>query len=194
MPRTRIGTALEYSASELPANATFNLTTRSFAWIPTISQVGTYNVTFRVTDGTLSDTESVLITVTAVNQPRVIVINRAPVLAPVGNKTITTESSLTFTIHATDPEGNTLTYSASDLPSNATFDAETGSFAWTPTDSQVGTCTVTFRVTDGSLSDAESVLITVTLPNRAPVLAPIGNRSCTFRESPELYRECHGSG
>ncbi len=193
---------LTYSASDLPVNATFNATTRLFAWIPDSAQAGTYNVTFRVTDGTLSDAESVNISVGAVN--------RAPVFAPIGNKTVITGNLLNFTVNATDPDDSSLTYSAADLPapatsdpatglvpqipdilgdifhilssalaaadpgsttltyaaddlpSNATFDSETGSFAWTPTAAQLGTYKVTFRVTDGSLSDTESVYISVT--------------------------------
>jgi len=87
-------------------------------------------------------------------------VNRAPVLAPIENKTVSTGSSLTFTVSATDPDGNSFTYSASNLPTNATFNPTTRTFAWTPSTAQVGTYTVTFAVIDGSLSDSESVWIT----------------------------------
>jgi hypothetical protein len=87
-------------------------------------------------------------------------VNRAPVLAAIGNKSVYAGSPLTLTVRATDPDGNRLTYSASNLPTDATFTPSTRTFAWTPTASQAGTYNVTFRVTDGSLSDTESVWIT----------------------------------
>ena len=161
--------SLTYSASNLPANATFNPATRTFTWTPASSQAGTYTVTFAVTDGSLTDSESVRISATA--------LNRAPVLATIGNKSVPTGNLLTFTVSATDLDNNSLTYSASNLPANATFNPATRTFTWTPASSQAGTYTVTFAVTDGSLTDSESVRISATALNRAPVLATIGNKS-----------------
>jgi hypothetical protein len=88
-------------------------------------------------------------------------VNRAPVLAAIENKTVDAGSLLTFTVNATDPDGNNLTFSASNLPLNATFNTTTRIFDWIPTASQGGIYKVTFVVTDGSLSDSVSVWITV---------------------------------
>jgi hypothetical protein len=98
-------------------------------------------------------------------------VNRAPVLATIENKTVSIGSPLAFTVSATDPDGNPLTYSASSVPPTAAFNPATRTFAWTPTSAQVGTYMVSFRVSDGSLTDTESALITVSAVNRAPVLA-----------------------
>jgi hypothetical protein len=87
-------------------------------------------------------------------------VNRAPVLAAIGNTSVRAGSPLTFTVRATDPDGNRLTYSASNLPANATFNPTTRTFTWAPVTDQVGIYTVTFSVTDGSLSDSETVWIT----------------------------------
>ncbi len=87
---------LTFSSSSMPFNATFNSTTSSFAWIPNATQIGTYNVKFGVTDGSLIDTETINITVLLVNHP--------PVLAPIGNKTVSSGTLLNFTINATDPD------------------------------------------------------------------------------------------
>ena len=55
-------------------------------------------------------------------------------------------STLTFTILATDADGDPLTYSAANLPAGATFDAATRTFSWTPTVAQAGTTsTVVFK-------------------------------------------------
>ena len=64
-------------------------------------------MTFTATDnGTpaLSDSEAITITVTDAN--------RAPVLAAIGNKSVAENATLTFTLSATDADGNALTYSA----------------------------------------------------------------------------------
>ena len=87
--------------------------------------------------------------------------NRAPVLGAIGNKTINEGSLLTFTVSATDPDGNALTYSASGLPSGATFTPSSRTFSWTPTYSQSGTYSATFTASDSSLTDTETITITV---------------------------------
>lgn len=54
---------LVYSASGLPNGASFNATTRTFSWTPRYGQAGVYVVHFTVSDGQLSDSEDVTITV-----------------------------------------------------------------------------------------------------------------------------------
>jgi len=119
-------------------------------------------VTFTVTDNgipPLNDTEDVTITVNEVND--------APILAPIGSKTVDEEVALQFTVTASDANdvpANALTLSASNLPTGATFTPATGVFAWTPTESQQGQYVVTFTVTDNGippLNDTEDVTITV---------------------------------
>ena len=89
--------------------------------------------------------------------------NRAPVLNAVGNKAVVELSTLAFTISATDLDGDTLTYSASNVPQGATFQPATRTFSWTPAYGQSGTYTnVHFQVTDGKLTDYEYITITVT--------------------------------
>ena len=55
---------LIFSASNLPPGATFNPSTRIFSWTPTSGQAGVYSgVHFAVTDGVLTDSEDITITV-----------------------------------------------------------------------------------------------------------------------------------
>jgi hypothetical protein len=72
---------------------------------------------------------------------------------------------MAFTISASDPDGDTLTYSASNLPSGAVLSASTGAFQWLPTSAQAGTYNVTFSVSDGQLSASQTVKLTVSRPN-----------------------------
>ncbi len=65
-------------------------------------------------------------------------------------------------ISATDPDSSNLNYSASNLPSGASFDPPTKTFSWTPGYDQAGTYPpIHFQVTDGVLLDSEGILITV---------------------------------
>ena len=99
-----------------------------------------------------------------------VLIDTAPVLAGIGAKSVDEESALTFTVSASDADGDSLTYSASNLPTGASFNTATRVFTWTPADGQAGTYSVTFDVTDGYLTDSESVTITVNEVNHAPVI------------------------
>lgn len=89
-------------------------------------------------------------------------VNRAPTLNSIGGKTINEGALLQFTVTASDPDGDNLTYNATGLPSGATFDTiTTRTFEWTPNYAQAGLYSVTFSVSDGSLSSSETVPITV---------------------------------
>jgi hypothetical protein len=91
-----------------------------------------------------------------------VTINRPPVLSSIGNKTVDEGATLTFTVTASDPDGNPLTYSISNLPSGASFSPSTRTFTWTPDYDQAGTYQdVHFSVSDGSLNDSEDITITV---------------------------------
>jgi len=92
-----------------------------------------------------------------------------PVFAPIGNKLLTENENLNFTVSATDPDYDTLDYSAFNLPSDELFDTGTQVFDWTPTTGQAGQYFVTFYVSDGIEVDSETVTITV---NPEPVTVP----------------------
>ena len=89
-------------------------------------------------------------------------INRAPVLAAIGNKSAQEGKRLAFTISAQDADGDPLTYSASNLPPGASFDASNRVFSWTPGPGQAGLFEgIRFEVTDGSHVDSENISISV---------------------------------
>jgi len=104
-------------------------------------------------------------------------LNTAPVLDPIGNKTVVEGNNLTFTVHGTDINDDTLTYTAVSLPAGATLNAVTGVFSWTPGYAQAGTYTLSFSATDGLAQGSQTAVITVQNVNVAPVLAPIGNKT-----------------
>lgn len=150
------GDSVTYNATGLPSGASFNPSTRTFSWTPLFGQQGEHDVTFTATDqGGLSDSETITITV---NLPAG---NVAPVLAAVGCTTAVAGSEVTLDLDAIDGNGNTITYSATGLPSGATLSSSSGAFSWTPESGQQGQHQVTFYASDGSLSDSETIQILV---------------------------------
>lgn len=104
--------------------------------------------------------------------------NHSPVLNIIGNKSVNENTMLTFKIVATDSDGDTQTYSATNLPYGALMDSKSGTFSWIPSFVQSGAYQVTFVVDDGyGGTDSETVMINVVNVNRTPVLNAIGNKS-----------------
>lgn len=156
---------LTFSATGLPAGATFDSSTQKFSWVPAEDQgPGTYVVTFKVSDGSLTDSKSVTITIKEANQP--------PTLTAPAGVTADEMTQVSFTVSATDPDipANTLTLSASGLPSGASFNTSTQQFTWTPTEAQgPGSYPVSFTVSDGNNTITKSLVITINEVNRPPV-------------------------
>ncbi len=107
--------------------------------------------------------------------------NNSPSIVLNNNQTFYEGLTTTFIVSATDPDVNdVVTLSATNLPSGATFDTQTGVFAWTPGFDDAGTYSVTFTATDNgipTLSDSETVVIDVQNTNRAPLFTPIGDKT-----------------
>ncbi len=137
---------------------------------------GNLKVDFHPLDG-LAHPATMTITSGASNGTQIIPLsgqgNSAPVLSPIGNKTVSSFTTLAFTCTANDLDDtvdDVLTFSMSaGLPPSATFDTGSGAFSWTPNDAEVGNFSVTFGVSDGRLSDTETISIAVSLTNRPPV-------------------------
>jgi len=85
----------------------------------------------------------------------------APVITSISNATFKIGENLNFTVNASDADGDSLTYSASGLPTGATLNNKSGFFSWTPTTGQEGTYNITFNVSDGTFNDSETANISV---------------------------------
>jgi len=153
------GDDLAYSADPLPSGAVF--AGQTFTWTPGYDQAGAYPLTFTVSDGQAQDSEQITITISNVN--------RSPVLEPLVDRTVYSGSLLSMTVSASDPDGDAVQYSASGLPTGATFSGR--SLEWTPSNSQGGDYTVTFVASDGQLQDSQAITITVSADNIAPRVA-----------------------
>lgn len=151
----------------------------SFSWTPTEAQgPGTYTFNVVVSDGALTDSERITVVVNEVNLP--------PELNTIGNKSVETNKTLSFTAAATDADlpVNTLTFSLSSAPAGASI-SPNGDFSWTP--STAGTYSATVKVTDGTANDTEAFTITVTDPSTQPTeirYVSLGDSIATGTTSP----------
>ncbi|MGG1553807.1 S-layer homology domain-containing protein [Paenibacillus ferrarius] len=86
-------------------------------------------------------------------------VNQAPVITPIASASIELGQTVTYTVYATDPEGEAITFSGVNLPADAAIQAGTGEFTWTP--QAVGTYPLTFKATDskGHASTAQTSVI-----------------------------------
>jgi hypothetical protein len=93
------------------------------------------------------------------------ILNHTPVFDPIEAQSVTEGQLLEFVVTASDPDsGDTLVFSADNLPAGADFDPQTQTFSWIPGDGDAGNYTVTFTVTDDGIpprSASEEVSITV---------------------------------
>jgi len=90
------------------------------------------------------------------------IYNQPPVLISIGNQSVKEGQEISIQCGASDPDEDTLTFSASPLPAGATFDSSEGIFTWTPGYTQAGTYNIRFSVSDGVFEDYEYIEITVT--------------------------------
>ncbi|MBI5097406.1 MAG: hypothetical protein HZB32_07235 [Nitrospirae bacterium] len=92
-------------------------------------------------------------------------INRAPILAPIGNRAVDEGVALNVLVSASDPDGGSLTFGATGLPSFCGFTNNlnnTGNLACSPGYADAGVYTgLTIIVNDGTLTDSETFSLTV---------------------------------
>src|SRR5882672_6833325 len=111
---------------------------------PTSTTSGSFPASVTASSLATSDTKNFTISVTAVNNP--------PTLAQPSNMSVDEGQTANQTLTATDPDGNSLSFSKASGPAYATI-----------------------SVTDGIASDSKSLTITVNNVNRTPTLNAISN-------------------
>jgi hypothetical protein len=146
------------TTSALPTHATFVDSGNgkgSFAFNPDFTQAGTYNISFFASDGNLSDTEIVTITVTNLNHP--------PILTAIESKSVIIGNLLSFSVTASDLDNEMAILSILNLPTNATFvdhANNTATFSFTPTTGQAGLYNLIFKAAD-PYAAVDSIIVPV---------------------------------
>jgi hypothetical protein len=87
--------------------------------------------------------------------------NSAPVIESNAVTTATEGALYIYGVEATDPEGDTLTYSLTAGPTGMTINSSTGVINWTPTEEQIGENEVEIEVSDQYRSTTQSFTIIV---------------------------------
>lgn len=91
--------------------------------------------------------------------------NGTPTLAAVAPVNATAGGTVNFRVTATDPDNDPITFAATGLPANATFNTTSGEFAWPG--SVAGTYAISITASDGTFtSAAQTVTLTVAAPRR----------------------------
>ena len=150
-----------------PATVNFNSTTNTLTWTPLAGEQDR-SFTIQVSDGNGGVTTQSF-TIPAVRR------NTAPEITSIPSGPAVEGELWTYTIGATDPESDTLTYSLvspETLPAGVSFDASSGTISWTPVSSQnPDGLSFTVRADDGFGAYAEQ---SFTVPVVSPPTPPVG--------------------
>jgi hypothetical protein len=166
------GDILTYNASGLPAGLSINAATGRISGMP--NSIGSANVNVTVNDGR-GGSDSTAFTWSVLPAPPV---NVTPVLTNPGSQTGTVGEAVSLQILASDANGDSLGYSAGNLPAGLAIDTSTGRISGVTT--TAGSSSVTIVVSDGrGGSDTAAFTWTVATANVAPTLTNPGTQSGT---------------
>ena len=149
----------------------------------TFSAAGTYVLRLTASDGALSSTSNVTITVNAGNQ--------APVVNAGSAQTITLPATAALNGTATDdglPTGSTLSFTWSKASGTGTVTfSNPNALATTATFSAADTYVLRLTASDGALSSTSNVTITVNAGNQAPVVNAGSAQTITLPATAALF-------
>ena len=130
---------------------------------------GIYTIQLMVRDGKI-DSVPALVVVEA------LAANHPPVITSTAVTSATVGQPYSYPVVASDPDGgDVLSYSLVTFPSGMSIDPASGLIAWTPSEGQVGSQSVSVRVSDrGGLSAVQDFTILVAPPNHPPVITFAG--------------------
>ncbi|HEU4436105.1 MAG TPA: hypothetical protein VFR89_01480, partial [candidate division Zixibacteria bacterium] len=188
------GDSVFLSADSLPLGAFFIDSTSfsrngrgGFFWSPSFDQAGEHRPVFSVTDRQLTDSKSARLVV--------LDFDRAPSIAPLADHRVTEGQILSFSVAATDPDGDAISFSAIRLPAGASFvDSGNGrgGFFWQTRVLQADAfsdTSVTFVASSRALADTSVVRVKVdtallTYANHTKAIFDTKCTPCHFPNSP----------
>jgi hypothetical protein len=135
-------------------------------WDTTNSDVGEHVVTVAVSDGLAEDTAVIVITVTE---------NFAPELESIEAFNVTAGESADVFLYATDANEDNLTYTIED---NRFINVEDDWFSWETNETDTGTQTFNYSVSDGLETVTDNFVVTVVAPEVPEIVDPCENVTC----------------
>ncbi|MEZ4629609.1 MAG: putative Ig domain-containing protein [Deinococcales bacterium] len=150
------GDAINFSVTGLPTGLSINATSGLISGTVTAS-AGTYTVTITVKDSKNASVQTNFTwTVTAANNP--------PIITKPANQTTVSGTAVNLAMTASDPDGDSISFSSSTLPTGLSINATSGLISGTIT-AAAGTYNVTVSVKDSKNASAQtSFTWTVTAP------------------------------
>ncbi len=175
-------TAGSSDAALVPASAIVlggSGSSRTISVTPAAGRTGSATITVTVSDGSLTASDTFVLTVSAVNT--------APTISDIANRTINEDGStgsIGFTVGdnqtlagnlvVTATSSNTALIPAAGLALGGSGASRT--ITVTPAANQSGSATITVTVSDGALTASDSFVVTVNAVNDAPTISNIPNR------------------
>ncbi len=156
------------------ANPQLDLTSTSLSiTAPAVTTDTNYDLTLTVSDGKASVSKS-----TTLKAIAPAVVNTAPVVADISNKTVNEGQSIAVSINASDKEGDALQIQW-QLPSELSLQGSGSNVVLVANSvAQTTSVPVTVVVSDGKLSTSKQFSVTIikaAVVNRAPVVSPIAD-------------------
>src|SRR6185369_4164809 len=143
----------------------------TWTFTPNANFNGNLSLSYTVSDGSLSSTSAINVTINPVND--------APVATPVAY-TINEDNSLTITAanllaHTSDVDGDVLSITNVSVASGMGTIVDNGNGTWTFTQNANfnGNLSLSYTVSDGSLTSTSAINVTVNPVNDAPVATPV---------------------
>ncbi len=170
------GDTLTFTVTNTPSWAAFDSATGTLSGTPADADVGTYaDIVIAVDDGRggTASLPAFLITVEQANTD--------PVIAGTPVTVVEAGQLYTFAPTASDPDGDTLTFTVSNLPSWAGFDTATGAVSGTPLDTDAGTyADIVITVDDGRGGTASLPAFSITVEQRSPIVGQVDTPGMAF--------------
>ncbi|MFH1073177.1 MAG: S8 family serine peptidase [Nanoarchaeota archaeon] len=145
----------------VPIASRFTLQNSTFRFQSNFNDAGIYKLRVTASDGFESVSRDFFLTINNVN--------RAPVLASIGNRQVFEDSLFTLDADASDPDNDNLIFT--DDSGLFAINPATGLVTFTPKNEQVGSHLITLTVSDSNLSDSEVFTLTVVNTNDPPIAA-----------------------
>ncbi|MGC5702607.1 tandem-95 repeat protein [Pseudomonas sp. NFXW11] len=179
------GTAITQGTPLAVSNGTVTLQADGTLYFqPSSNYYGSTSFTYTVSSGGVNETATVTVAVDALPQQQDPGVAGQSLNPSTGNYSATTTQDVTYNgqVSASDPDGNTLTYSLAGQPGHGTvsLNASTGAYTYTPTLDYHGSDNFTVAISDGHGATVQSsVSMTVT-----PVTDIANDSASTIENTP----------